>query len=50
MAKVEIQKGKIDPNPKTMKTMKPTEWILQDAQDRAMRRSGQECKLYEPKK
>jgi len=50
MSKVSVQKGPINPNPKTMKTITPMEQAIQDAVDLRYRHSGQQCTLQTPKK
>lgn len=50
MSKVPVQKGPINPNPRTMKTITPRETAKEDADMHRLRKSGQECTLMTPKK
>lgn len=45
-----IQKGKINSNLKTLKTITPAETAREDAEMHRLRRSGQELKTHTPKK
>lgn len=47
--KVPVQRGAINPNPKTLKTMTPSETARQDADMHRLRQSGQECGYMSPK-
>ena len=47
---VPVQKGSIDPNPKTMKTMTHTERLIERADEMNKTRWGQRMDLHTPRK
>ena len=47
---IEVQKGPINPDPMTMPQMTRVEKVREDVAHNTLRRGGQHCKLYEPKR
>lgn len=49
MKKVPVQRGEINPNPRTLKTITPSETAMQDYEMQKLKHSGQECGYMTPK-
>lgn len=47
--KVPVQRGAIDPNMKTRKTMTPKETAMEDYSNQKLRHDGQQCGYMTPK-